>query len=140
MTEQITIVLLIIVSIMMVLTFIGVGIIMRNIKDKPVIRCVKVSRPYKSVQRNGNFKLDEDYENWAGKLTLYNIDYPTMPDVNYKCPKCDSKILLGAETKKSGSFHCLKCGYTGDRDEFNGIDYHGADRLGLTDNDEEEEK
>ena len=35
MIEQITIVLLIIVSIMMVLALVGVGIIMRNIKDKP---------------------------------------------------------------------------------------------------------
>ena len=96
---------------------------------------------YKGVQRNGNVeRIDEDCGNWAEKLTLYNIDYPTMPDVNYKCPKCDSKILLSAETKKSGSFHCLKCGYTGDRDEFNGIDYHGADGLGLTCNDEEEEQ
>ena len=119
---------------------VAIGILMGIfIMIKPVIQRVK-GIPIKSVQRNGNFKLDEDYENWAEKLTLYNIDYPTMPDVNYKCPKCDSKILLGAETKKSGSFHCLKCGYTGDRDEFNGIDYHGADRAGLTDNDDEEEQ
>jgi len=134
---QITNILSIIALLMGVLALVGVGIIRRNIKDKPVIRRVKGIS--KCVQRNGNFKLDEDYESWAEKLTLYNIDYPTMPDVNYKCPKCDSKILLGAETKKSGSFHCLKCGYTGDRDEFNGIDYHGADGLGLTCNDEEDE-
>ena len=93
---------------MAVLALAGVGIVIHNIKsDKPIIRRVK-GIPIKSVQRNGNVeRIDEDCGNWAEKLTLYNIDYPTMPDVNYKCPKCDSKILLGAETKKVVVFIAL---------------------------------
>ena len=69
---------------MSVLALIGVSIVIHNVKPvkptvKPVIRCVKGSRPYKSIQRNGNFELDEDYESWAEKLKS-----DKLPDSYYR--------------------------------------------------------
>ena len=94
MIEQITIVLLIIVSIMMVLTFIGVGIIKHNIKDKP--------------------DLTIDYDGFDKLGLTCNDDEESTDDL--KCLKCGSKNLTGSATKGYGIFYCLDCGYTS---EFN---------------------
>ena len=58
MTEQLTIVLLIIVSIMAVLALVGVGIIMRNIKDKP-----DLTIDYDGADRAGLTDNDEEQGN-----------------------------------------------------------------------------
>ena len=60
MIEQITIVLLIIVSIMMVLALVGVGIIIHNIKDKPVKPITAEEIDYHGADRLGGTDNEED--------------------------------------------------------------------------------